>query len=249
MSLKTPRSSNQEINLNHSSNSGVIKQVGRDILEVGRDYINYIQLNSRTGHWGAVFVALAPFLILPILGGGVGFGGGVSAAKQQFSSELRTQKTELQAKGTTIEELKQQILENEKAREENVKAQQSISKKLAESQQQITSLQTTLKQQQAKLNKQEGLIQQKEQETQNLKAQLKQPIGSTSCSGDFVTQDKLDRLNTEMSLEQVEAILGRSERRVSAAGGSVTYRWRGDCSTPFDLTFFSGGLFKIPSIE
>jgi hypothetical protein len=36
---------------------------GRDLIQVGRDYVQYIYNNSRTGHWGKVAVALIPLFL------------------------------------------------------------------------------------------------------------------------------------------------------------------------------------------
>lgn len=36
---------------------------GRDLIQVGRDYIRYIQFNFSTGHWGAAILALLPLLL------------------------------------------------------------------------------------------------------------------------------------------------------------------------------------------
>ena len=34
---------------------------GRDLLQIGRDYVRYITVNIWSGNWGAVIIALIPF--------------------------------------------------------------------------------------------------------------------------------------------------------------------------------------------
>jgi chemotaxis protein histidine kinase CheA len=63
MSQKTPHNSDQDIELNNAENSGQIGQAGRDLVQIGRDYIQYIYNNSRSGNWGAVAVALIPLFL------------------------------------------------------------------------------------------------------------------------------------------------------------------------------------------
>ncbi|NJL36263.1 MAG: hypothetical protein HC899_05510 [Leptolyngbyaceae cyanobacterium SM1_4_3] len=53
----------QEIEFQNSPNSGQVGQAGRDLIQVGRDYIQYIYNNSRNGHWGKVAFALIPLFL------------------------------------------------------------------------------------------------------------------------------------------------------------------------------------------
>jgi chemotaxis protein histidine kinase CheA len=63
MSQKKSRDIDQNIGLNNTENSGQIGQAGRDLIQVGRDYIQYIYNNSQRGHWGKVAFALIPLFL------------------------------------------------------------------------------------------------------------------------------------------------------------------------------------------
>ena len=63
MNRKTPNELDQDINLKNSPNSGQIGQAGGDLIQAGRDYIQYIYNNSRNGHWGKVAIALIPLFL------------------------------------------------------------------------------------------------------------------------------------------------------------------------------------------
>lgn len=63
MSQKKPPDIDQNIELDNAKSSGQIGQAGRDLIQVGRDYTQYIYNNSQNGHWGKVAFALIPLFL------------------------------------------------------------------------------------------------------------------------------------------------------------------------------------------
>lgn len=53
-------------------------KAGRDLLQVGRDYIRYVQFNFSAGNWGTGILTLLPMLLL--LGGLIETGGYISSS-------------------------------------------------------------------------------------------------------------------------------------------------------------------------
>lgn len=87
MSQKTPQNTAQDIELNNAENSGQIGQASRDLVQIGRDYIQYIYNNSYSGNWRAVAIALIP-LFLFLFGVKAGADKVVEVFGAKSSSEL-----------------------------------------------------------------------------------------------------------------------------------------------------------------
>ena len=64
MSKKAPHQLDQDLELKKSHNEGQIGQAGEGLIQVGRDYIQYISNNARNGHWGKVAFALLPLILV-----------------------------------------------------------------------------------------------------------------------------------------------------------------------------------------
>ena len=64
MGKKAPHQLDQDLELKNSHNEGQIGQAGRDLVQVGRDYIQYISKNAGDGHWGKVAFALIPLILV-----------------------------------------------------------------------------------------------------------------------------------------------------------------------------------------
>lgn len=62
MNSKTSDKIHQKIDAKDSALSGQTGQSGRDLVQVGRDYIQYINKNYRSGNLCAVMIALIPLL-------------------------------------------------------------------------------------------------------------------------------------------------------------------------------------------
>jgi hypothetical protein len=156
MSWKTSHNTKQSIESHNAENSGQTAQASRDLLQIGRDYIQYIIKNSRSRNWGAVIIALIPLLLffygVTIIGDTVARVTGI---------KLPLNDTLLQASNARIREIEKQV--------KGLLLTNEIATKV---QQQVEALQQTLNDQKIELDRQKKRSQQQDNQTQALESHI-----------------------------------------------------------------------------
>lgn len=263
---------NAEINSNNAENGGILYSESPINSHNTTTESNNSNCHNKTNKFHIPLWQVCVYLVLT----GAGFGGGALvthkqlipkvAAAEQKADGYKKQLNELQQTGNKINADSQEQIKN-------------LKQQIADQQQTSQEQQNKILRQKNLIKDKNSEIENLNTQIQKLKAQVEtlsnQPLQKPStsngnqtdtttqatpvvaaspktCTGNFVTKDKLAKMRTGMSVDEVSTIIGAQPvERVKAVQLLTTWRWRKDCNTSIDLTFSNlsafSGLTEIPA--